>query len=127
MDEYAEDITSFLVNVGNNDVITRDTFKRGTAGRLIVSSCSSPTAQISQFVDLLSNSLVKAIPSYFRDTADFLSNILFLEHIPQESLLLTLDVMALYTSVLVTKGSLPAETSYLAGMSSDLQQKTWCN
>ena len=45
--------------------------KPGCPGRPIVSSCGAPAEKISRFVDLHLGSLVRAIPSYIRDTTDF--------------------------------------------------------
>lgn len=45
-------------------------------GRLIVSSCGTPTEHISEYVDHHLCPLVTKIPSYLKDTTDFLQKLL---------------------------------------------------
>ena len=68
-------------------------------GRPIVSSCGSPTENISCFLDYYLQPLTRALPSYIRDTTDFLQKIRELPALPPESLLVTLDVSSLYTNI----------------------------
>ena len=46
--------------------------KNGSSARLIVSSCEAPTEKIFQFVYFILKPLVAKIPSYLKDTTDFL-------------------------------------------------------
>ena len=64
----------------------------------IVSSCGSPTEDISRFVDHFLQPLTRALPSYIQDTTDFLQKLQELPILPPESLLVTLDVPSLYTN-----------------------------
>ena len=73
--------------------------KPGNPGRPIVSSCDSPTEKISEFVDYHLRPLVKKIPSYIKDTTDFLHKIQSLGQLPDDTLLVTLDVSSLYTNI----------------------------
>ena len=73
--------------------------KVGNPGRPIVSSCRAPTKQISEYVDHHLRPLVVQIPSYLRDTTDFLRKLLTLEMLPPGSILVTLDVSSLYTNI----------------------------
>ena len=73
--------------------------KPGIPGRPIVSSCGAPTEKISYFVDHHLNPLVKKIPSYIKDTNDFLTKLQQLGDLSSESLLVTLDVVSLYTNI----------------------------
>ena len=62
-------------------------------------SCRAPTERIFQFVDHhLCPLVVKRIPSYIKDTTDFLLKLQSVR-VPSGSLLLTLDVSTLYTNI----------------------------
>ena len=68
------------------------------AGRPIISANNSPTERISAFVDEDIKAAVPKIKSYFRDTKDFISKIEQLE-IPETCILVTFDVVSLYTNI----------------------------
>ena len=69
-------------------------------GRPIVSSIRAPTERISAFVDIVLKPLVKSLPSYIKDTKDFLAK---LKSLPgpllPNSLLFTMDVVGLYNNI----------------------------
>ena len=71
--------------------------KPGKSGRPIVSSNGAPTENISRFVDYFLQPCVSTLPSYIRDTTEFLNRLRRLPTLPAETLLLTLDVTSLYT------------------------------
>ena len=73
--------------------------KPGNPGRRIVSSNSHPTERISQFVDYHLQPLVHKLPSFVKDTNDFLNKLLTIGNLPSNSLLVTLDVSSLYTNI----------------------------
>ena len=73
--------------------------KPGNPGRPIVSSNSHPTECISQFVDYHLQPLVHKLPSFVKDTNDFLNKLLTIGKLPSNSLLVTLDVSSLYTNI----------------------------
>ena len=68
-------------------------------GRPIVSGNSCPTERISQLVDFFLQPTVKALPSYVRDTTDFLSKLNNLGNLPNDCFLVTMDVASLYTNI----------------------------
>ena len=74
--------------------------KRGEfpAGRPIISANGSPTERISAFVDDNIKGAVPLLPSFIKDTTDFIHKI---ENIvvPDSCLLVTLDVTSLYTNI----------------------------
>jgi hypothetical protein len=72
--------------------------KIGNPGRPIVSACGGPTDKISGFVDHYIKQWVPFIPSYLKDTTDFLNKVRHLQ-IPPGSLLASVDVSALYTNI----------------------------
>ena len=102
--------------------------KAGNPGRPIVSSCGAPTERISEYVDHHLHPLVVQIPSYLRDTTDFLRKLSTLETLPPGSILVTLDVSSLYTNIphnegvaacreaLETRPSLAPPTNYLVDL-----------
>ena len=78
-------------------------------GRPIVSGNGCPTERISQLVDFFLQPTVKALPSYVRDTTDFLSKLIHLGNLPDNCLLATLDVASLYTNIPNDQGLLAAK------------------
>ena len=64
----------------------------GNPGRPIVSSNGAPTEKISAFVDHYLRPLVTNIPSYLKDTTDFLRRLQDLPPLPTDTLLVTLDL-----------------------------------
>ena len=73
--------------------------KQGNPGRPIVSSNGSPTENISLFVDYYLRPLVTTIPSHIRDTTHFLQKLAELPTLPEDTLLVTLDVTSLYANI----------------------------
>ena len=73
--------------------------KQGNPGRPIVSSNSHPTERISEFVDFFLQPLVTTLPSYVKDTNDFLNKLSLIHNLPNDILLVTLDVSSLYTNI----------------------------
>ena len=69
--------------------------KEGNPGRPIVSSVNCHTANIWKYVDYHTQPIVKEILSYVKNTQDFLKILEKVKDIPQESLLVTLDVKSL--------------------------------
>ena len=74
--------------------------KTNNPGRPIVSSLNSPTERISSFVDHYLQPLVHSLPSYIKDTYDFL-NRLHSTSLPvdKDIIMATIDVTSLYTSI----------------------------
>ena len=67
-------------------------------GRPIVSGSSGPTERISSFVDSLLQPIAKKQESYIKDTTHFIN---FIENtpLPENAVLVTLDVCSLYTNI----------------------------
>ena len=81
--------------------------KVNNPGRPIVSSNNHPTERISQFVDCYLKPLVCAVPSYVKDTTDFLNkltNLNTINTLPDNAILVTLDVTSLYTNIPHSEG-----------------------
>ena len=73
--------------------------KKDNPGRPVVSSVNCHASSISKYVDYHLQLIVRDIPSYVRDTKDFLTKLNDIRHIPKESLLVTLDVKSLYSNI----------------------------
>ena len=73
-------------------------------GHPILSANECATERISAFVDFYLKPEVKEIPSYIKDTTDFIQKIESLEPLPEHTLLVTLDVQSLYTNIPTTEG-----------------------
>ena len=61
-------------------------------------------SNISKIVDFHLQPIVKLIPSYVRDTKDFLNNIKNRDNLPKDTYLVTLDVKSLYTNIPKSEG-----------------------
>ena len=68
-------------------------------GRPIVSGNGCPTERISQFVDFFLKPIVQDIRSYIKDTTHFLTLLEEVGPLPDNTLLVTLDVSSLYTNI----------------------------
>ena len=73
--------------------------KEGHPGRPVVSSINCHTANISKYVDYHLQPIVKQIPSYVKDTNDFINKINAVKSVPKNSYLVTMDVRSLYTNI----------------------------
>ena len=66
--------------------------------RPIVSSCNSITENISQFIDIWLQPLMKKLPSFLRDTTDSI-NLIENTKLPNDCILASIDVSSLYTNI----------------------------
>ena len=73
-------------------------------GRPVISSVNSHTEKISAYVDEFLKPIAERLPSYIRDTTDFIQRIKFLGKLPVECYLVTLDVSSLYTNIDIDEG-----------------------
>ena len=72
--------------------------KKDNPGRPIVSSVGSLTEKISAWIDETLKPLARLVPSYTKDTTDFLNQIKNIT-LEDNSLMATIDVSALYTNI----------------------------
>ena len=84
--------------------------KEGNPGRPIVSGISSPTENISKYVDYHIKDYIPNIDSYVKDTTHFLKILQDITLDPGD-LLVTLDVKALYTNIPHEEGLEALETT----------------
>ena len=86
--------------------------KEGNPRGPVEGSVNCHTANISKYVDYHLQPIVKEIPSYIKNTQDFLKKLEKVKDIPQESLLVTLDIKSLYTNIPNNKGIKVVKESY---------------
>ena len=107
-EEISEDIFDYL-NPSNHDIRTPLFYMlpkvhkqppEGSVfiGRPIISGCGGPTQQISEFLDFFLLPLVQRQPTYVKDTNHILDLIDNLK-LPNNILLVTLDVVGMYTNI----------------------------
>lgn len=77
--------------------------KNNNPGRPIVNSIGSITEKISCYVDEQIKDLAKKVPSYIKDTSDFLRQLEKMT-IQETDILVTVDVSSLYTNILHNEG-----------------------
>jgi hypothetical protein len=68
-------------------------------GRPIISANGSPTEKNSQFVDHFLTPTTTSLRSYVKDTTHFLQHLQSIGDLPDDCLLVTLDVTSLYTNI----------------------------
>ncbi|XP_061188704.1 uncharacterized protein LOC133196871 [Saccostrea echinata] len=72
--------------------------KEGMPGRPIVSAIRHPTEKISEYIDLHLRPHVENLPSYLKDTTDYINKTPSTS-LPDHTLLVTMDVTSLYTNI----------------------------
>ena len=78
--------------------------KAGNPGRPIVSANGHPTERISEFVSFHLNPLAQSLPSYVKNTSHLLNILKEIDVLPNNALLVTLDVSSLYTNIPTNEG-----------------------
>ena len=93
--------------------------RNGTLGTWI----NYHTSKISKYVDYQLQSIMKEIPSYVKDSNDFINKINN-HNIPKESIFVTLDVKSLYTSIPIPEVIAAVKNSTNAINTKQFQQKS---
>ena len=78
--------------------------------QLFVVNCH--TANISKYIEYHLQPVVKQIPSYIKDTNDFINKINDIGNIPPNSYLVTMDVKSLYTNIPNSEGIAAVKNAY---------------
>ena len=68
-------------------------------GRPVISNCSYATEKIAEFLDFHLQPLSQQVKSYLKDTSDFLRKVKSLPPLPENALLVAMDVVALYPNI----------------------------
>ena len=86
-------------------------------GRPVISHCGTPTEKASGFLDFHLKPLIQSGWSYIRDSGDFIDSMKGIGKVPDDSFLVTADVVGLYPSIphkegiLAFKNKLEEQTS----------------
>ncbi|XP_066275237.1 uncharacterized protein [Branchiostoma lanceolatum] len=100
--------------------------KEGNPGRPIISANDCATERISEFADHHLRPLVQRLPSYIKDTTDFLQKLNKLGKISPTAKLVTLDVSSLYTNIPTEEG-IQASREALQKNPSDVPTEAICD
>ena len=73
--------------------------KANNPGRPVISSVNCHTSRISEFVDYYLQPEVKKLKYYVKDTTDFIKKIEVIDHVSDDSYLVSLNVRSLYTNI----------------------------
>ena len=73
-------------------------------GRPVISNCGTPTEKCSEFLDFHLKPVMQNSWSYLKDSGDFLKKMENIDSIPEDTLLVTADVVGLYPSIPHTAG-----------------------
>ena len=88
--------------------------KPNVSGPPIIFGCGSPTDRLSAFVDFYLQPIVQTLPSYIKDTNDFLrKNFAIPTPLTTGTILATIDVKSLYTNIPINECTLSALQSYV--------------
>ena len=85
--------------------------KRNNPGRPVINSINCYTSEISRFIDLHLQLLMREIPSFIKDTNDFINKI---DHftVPPNPFFVTMDVKSLYTGISNNEGIASVKRKY---------------
>ena len=81
-----------------------DDVEPNNPGRPIVSACSCPTELISSYLDRIMTPIVKALPSYIKDSTHALKSFRDFNFSGQDKLIFTMDITSLYTVIPNSEG-----------------------
>ena len=73
--------------------------KANNPGRPVISSVNCHISRISNFVDYYLQPEVKKLKSYIKDTTDFIKKVEAIDHVSDDSYLVSLDIRLLYTNI----------------------------
>lgn len=73
--------------------------KKNNPGRPVINSINCPTEKISKYVDYHLQDHVTKLPSYLKDSTDLINKLSKIEHLPSNSIFVSMDVKSLYTNI----------------------------
>ena len=73
--------------------------KKNNPGRPVISSVNCHTTKLSKYIDNFIQPLAKKVKSYIRDTTDLINKIKHIKKIPQNAILVTMDVRSLCSNI----------------------------
>ena len=68
-------------------------------GRPVITNCQTPTVKVTEFLDNHLQPIMRKVLPYVKDLSDFINTIPIMGSIPDNAILVTADVTALYSSV----------------------------
>ena len=68
-------------------------------GRPVISDCGNHTEKVSEFLDSELQSVMQEGWSYIKDSSDLIKKFKNIDHIPQDAIMITADVVGLYPSI----------------------------
>ena len=103
-DGYISDSTLQLLLINCNARAARfyllpKIHKKNCPGRPVICGRNTPTEKISAFVDHQLKYLVPQIPSYGKDTNDFLAKLKDMERFPDGAILVTIDMVGVHPNI----------------------------
>ena len=78
--------------------------KEGIPGRPVISSVNCHSTKILEYDDYHLRPIIREIPSYIKETSDFLCKLKPIAEVPENSYCVTSDVKSYYTSILNSEG-----------------------
>ena len=73
--------------------------KKNNPGRPITNAIGCATSKIAEFVNFQLQPMVEKLKSYIKDTTHFLNKLSEIDHLPEDAILVTMDVSSLYTNI----------------------------
>ena len=84
--------------------------KPNNPGRPIIAAIDSPTSNLARYIDHHLQPLAEELPSFIKDTGAFLRKIEAKKKVSPNSILVTMDISALYTNIPHKEGISPGRT-----------------
>ena len=78
--------------------------KPNNPGRPVVCSVACHSSLISKYVDFHLNPVTQRLSSYIRDTTDFINKLSAINDLPNNTILISMDVRSLYTNIPTNEG-----------------------
>ena len=97
--QYAETFIRYIVSYYATYLYVYIRLIINPPGRPIVSGIGTLTEYVSAFVDRELQPLLANIPSYIKDTTDFLNKLSRFNNLPDNTILVTLDGTAVYSNI----------------------------
>ena len=68
-------------------------------GRPVISNCGTPMEKVSEFLYSELKSVMQEVWSYIKDSGGFIKKLKNIDHIPQDAIMVTADIVRLYSSI----------------------------
>ena len=109
-EKFANDLLSSEAKTPQFEMLSK-VHKKGNPGRPVVNSIDCHTTKISKYIDNHLQPHVKELKSYVKDSTDSIRKANSMEKIPDNSIVLTMDVRSLYTNIPNKEGIEAVETT----------------